>query len=232
MSRRLAERLRTETRLLHAAAERSALMGTLMRGELDRAVYCALLRNLHAIYAALEPALQHHAQRPEVAPLLLPGLVRRPALEQDLSTLHGPRWADELALHPAAVAYVARLRELDSTQPALLPAHTYVRYLGDLSGGQMLRRVVARIESPAGKSATSFYEFGDAAQTLALTQAFCDGLGSVATDAAHEDALVDEVGRAYEAHRQLFEQLMAGDTPVEAAAPAAAGDQVGSISPS
>ena len=60
----LAERLRTETRELHSTAERSALMNALMCGRMERQAYCALLGNLHAIYAALEPALARHARRP------------------------------------------------------------------------------------------------------------------------------------------------------------------------
>jgi heme oxygenase (biliverdin-producing, ferredoxin) len=259
LSRRLAERLRTETRALHAAAERTALMSALMRGTLDRATYCALLRNLHAIYAALEPALQRHAQHPALAALRLPGLARSAALEHDLHVLHGPHWASELAVCPAASAYAARVRGLDAAQPALLAAHAYVRYLGDLSGGQQLRGVVARITSPAGASATAFYEFGDAAQARALTQAFRDGLAEVsrhaahdaaldiahdtaqdtaqdaALGAAHEDALVAEAAWAYEAHRQLFEALMTSGVPPRAAAasgtPTAAADPAPAAAP-
>jgi heme oxygenase (biliverdin-producing, ferredoxin) len=245
LSSRLAERLKNETRALHAAAERTALMLALMRGALERATYCALLRNLHAIYAALEPELQRHAQHPAVAPMWLPGLARQAALEHDLLVLHGPHWARELSLCPAAVGYVERLRLLGTTLPGLLVAHAYVRYLGDLSGGQMLRRVVAGIAPESGARATAFYEFGDAAQTLALTQAFRAGLAALPADPAHEDALVGEVAHAYEAHRRLFDELMAGAAAgpdfgpgslrENADVPSVAGRldaQVGSISPS
>jgi heme oxygenase (biliverdin-producing, ferredoxin) len=246
LTRRLTERLRTETRALHAAAERTSLMGTLMRGALDRATYCALLRNLHALYAALEPALQRHAQHAAVAPVSpsrLPGLTRQPALEHDLLALHGPHWADEVPVCPAAADYVERLHLLDATRPELLAAHAYVRYLGDLSGGQMLKRVVAGMTAPGEAGAVAFYEFGDAAQTSALTLAFRDGLAALPADVAFEDALVEEVGHAYGAHRRLFEELMAGDDgePTEGAEPQALASaalpvtvpaQNGSISPS
>ena len=203
----LALRLKSETRALHTSAERSAFMRTLLRGQMSLPAYVALLRNLHAIYAALEPALLRHAQRPAIAPVLLPALWRVQSLEADLDTLHGPSWAANIALQPATVAYVNRVRELDASAPDLLLAHAYVRYLGDLSGGQMLRRIVAAsMPVPEGRG-TAFYEFGDAEQTHALTQAFRNGLARVVADPATVSALAAEARRAFELHSRLFDEL-------------------------
>ena len=202
----LAERLKAETRALHMAAERSVFMGALLRGELERPAYGALLRNLHAIYAVLEPALERHAGDPAIAPVYLPSLWRTRTLERDLLALHGPRWADELALQPAAIAYVERLREVDAAQPELLLAHAYVRYLGDLSGGQMLSGIVARSFQ---RDAVAFYDFGDAPATQALTQAFRAGLAAVPADERRIDALVGEARLSFGLHQRLFDELAA-----------------------
>ena len=208
----LAERLKTDTRSLHTAAERSRFMVALMRGQVDRAAYCALLRNLSAIYAALEPALARHAGHPLIRPVHVPALFRTAALARDLALLHGPRWADEIPLQPATRDYVARLHELDAGRPALLLAHAYVRYLGDLSGGQMLRRVVAQNPALGGERGVAFYEFGDPAATRALTDAFRAGLASLAPDPPDADALVAEAQRAFALHQRLFDGL-AAETP-------------------
>jgi len=203
----LADRLRTETRALHTAAERSPFMGVLLRGRMEAPAYSALLRNLHAIYAVLEPSLERHAQHPVVAAVYLPGLWRTPALVHDLDLLHGAGWADALPLQATARVYRERLLELDAHRPARLLAHAYVRYLGDLSGGQMLRGIVAKMLPPDKGAATAFYEFGDAAQTRALTQAFRAGLVRIAVDAGEQHALVHEAQLAFELHRRLFEEL-------------------------
>ena len=213
MNPSLAERLRTETRELHTSAERSTLMSALLSGRMERPAYCAMLGNLHTIYAAMEPALERHALRPMIAPVFEPALVRRASLERDLQVLQGPAWADELALKPATLAYAERLRDLDVSQPDLLLAHAYVRYLGDLSGGQMLRSVVAKNPMLAGEAAVAFYDFGDAVATRELAQAFRSGLSAVSVvsqksaDDRLADALIEEARLAFELHRQLFEEL-------------------------
>ena len=207
MNPSLAERLRTETRELHTAAERSAFMAALMSGHMTRPAYCLLLSNLHAIYAALEPALERHATNPLIEPVFLPALWRTSALEHDLRALSGADWCEAPTPTPATTSYVARLRELDASQPGLLLAHAYVRYLGDLSGGQMLCRVVAKSETLAGAAAIAFYDFGDALAVRDLTQRFRAGLQSVPVDERMASALVDEARLAFRLHQALFEEL-------------------------
>ena len=138
----LPDRLRLGTRDLHAQTERTGAMVDLLAGRLSRAGYCAMLRNLHAIYAALEAALEAAMQRQpaDAAVLRLHAgpLRREAALAADLAALHGPLWRTELPLQPAAQAYARRLQALSLAQsPAqslahslALVAHVYVRYLG------------------------------------------------------------------------------------------------------
>jgi heme oxygenase (biliverdin-producing, ferredoxin) len=201
----LAERLRDETRPLHLQVERAGIMPTLLSGELQRAGYCALLRNLFEIYRALEDALARHAGRPEVAPVVMPELFRGAALVDDLDALHGPDWRT-LALMPAACTYVERLRAVDRTEPARLVAHAYVRYLGDLSGGQVVDRIVGKSLSLADDKGRRFYAFGDRPRVHELAARFRLGLDCTATG-AHAEAIVDEARLAFRLHARLFEEL-------------------------
>ena len=203
----LPEALRTETHDLHTQVERSPFMSALLRGRLDRTAYGALLRNLHAIYAALEPALARHAQDPDLSPLMLPGLPREASLRHDLDALHGGDWHSTFPLQPATLRYVARLHALDATRPGLLAAHSYVRYLGDLSGGQVLGRIVREAFGlPAGPG-TAFYAFGTAAEAAQLKKAYRAGMEALRPDAAAVRAIVDEARLGFELHGQLFDEL-------------------------
>lgn len=207
----LSESLKNETRVLHAQAERSTFMHALLRGEMQRGAYCAMLRNLHVIYAALEPALARHAGDPRLSPIHLSGLAREATLRSDLDALHGPGWREACAVQGAALRYADRLHALDHSHPELLAAHSYVRYLGDLSGGQILARIVRDSLSLAPGFGTAFYEFGDAAETAHLKRAFREGLDALPADAATADALVQEAKLAFELHRQLFDELACGE---------------------
>ena len=212
MSPELPERLRLETRDLHAATERTGAMAALLGGRLQRPAYCAMLRNLHALYAALEAALRERQHDAAIAPMPALALQREPALTSDLSVLHGPAWAIELPLQPAMVSYVQRLQTLAQTASPVLVAHAYVRYLGDLHGGQILKRLVARglglYEDADGSLAgTQFYEFGDDGQVRALRRQLRQALAVLPVSAAEQDLIVAEARWAFAQHQRLFEEL-------------------------
>jgi heme oxygenase (biliverdin-producing, ferredoxin) len=136
-------------------------MAQLLAGRLPRTRYAALLQSLHTLYAALEAGLEANAGVAWLSGIDLAGLRRRAALEADL--------AGEPPAEPAAVAcsYAARLRALAQDRSPLLLAHVYARYLGDLHGGQILRRLVSRQYPGIG---TRFYEFGPDDRVQALRQ--------------------------------------------------------------
>lgn len=203
----LPERLRLETRDLHAVTERTGAMAALLAGRLSRPAYCALLRNLHAVYTALEAALGQRRSDPAVAPLQAGALHRAAALAADLHTLHGADWADALPLQAASTAYVARLQALaDAASPALV-AHAYVRYLGDLHGGQVLRRLVKRHYALTGDAGTAFYDFGPEPEVLALRQRLRAALGCLPLSPAEQDDVVAEARWAFVQHQRLFGEL-------------------------
>ena len=203
----LPDRLRLGTRELHAQTERTGAMAALLAGQLTRPQYCAMLRNLHALYAALEEGLRRQPAAAAVLQLNAHALHREAALAADLGLLHGAQWRSELPLQPAARAYAARLHALaDQASPALV-AHVYVRYLGDLHGGQILKRLVARSLCLAGDGGTCFYEFGDDRQVQALRLGLRGALGGLALDEADAQRVVTEARWAFVQHQRLFTEL-------------------------
>jgi heme oxygenase len=209
----LAERLRAETRDLHAVAERAGVMRELLAGRLPLAGYAALLCSLHSIYVALERALDARRSDPRVAPLRRPGLYRTAALAADLAALHDADWTESLRPAPPAVAYGERIGRLAAEGSPALAAHAYVRYLGDLHGGQVLAALVRRRFALDGAAGTAFYRFGDEACVMAHRQALREALAALPLTGAEADAVVAEARWAFEQHVRLFEALAAGAMP-------------------
>ena len=205
----LPTRLRLGTRDLHTAAERTGLMASLLGGRIERAAYCALLRNLHAIYAALEAALARPGRHPAVAAFDQPAWRREQALAADLGRLHGPRWQDELPLRPSARAYVQRVDGLGDDGSAALVAHAYVRYLGDLHGGQLLKRRVAQALGLPADEGVAFYEFGPPEVVQALRVQCRAALAALALAGDEATRVVDEARWGFEQHIVLFDELAA-----------------------
>lgn len=202
----LRARLKLETRDLHRRAERTGIMRTLLLGRLDRPAYCLLLRNLHEIYAGLEMALESHFSHPLLAPIVFRSLFRLGHIESDLRHLHGGGWEHELAVRPAAAAYRERLIALASARPELLVAHAYVRYLVDLSEGQIVGQLVTE-QLRLGDEGTRFYQFGSTEDVDLLVAHFRTGLDAIPATPIEAEAIVEEAQDAFRRHIELFEQL-------------------------
>lgn len=202
----LAQRLRDATREAHRTAERAGIMPALLRGELGLAPYVRILRNLHALYAELEPALERNAAHPLIGPLHRPALDRRLALERDLSTLHGAGWRD-IAIEPETQRYVERLEALARQAPHLLAAHAYVRYLGDLNGGQQLSRIVRQALQLSGDEGTAFYDFTPAGEPAQLIASYREALDALPLDTSQSNAVIAEAVEAFALHVDIFEAL-------------------------
>jgi len=93
---------------------------------------------------------------------------------------------------------------LAKEQLELLVAHSYVRHLGDLSGGQILKKLLKENGYPA--QALQFYEFPEVTSAEAKTK-FRKGLDKVGDQSLSPDAFVAEAKRAFELNGELFYAL-------------------------
>lgn len=199
----LADRLKTATAELHRRAERSALMHALLAGRLPRESYLALMRNLLALYGELEAQLLAWPASPFRV------LDRRAAIESDLAQLDPASGGRPPARLASAMAeYLDRLRAHADGAPHRLAAHAYVRYLGDLHGGQVLRACVRRLFALQDDRGVGFYSFGDEAATAELRADFRRRLASLSLSGPQADEVVAEARWAYEAHARLFDELL------------------------
>ena len=193
----------------HSDSEGAGFMEGIMRGRGTREDYVALAVQHYFMYEALEESAAKFGQDPRFAGFHSDDLERMVALEEDLVFLIGDDWRDRIEPTPATAAYAARIREIaeEGWLPGLV-AHHYTRYLGDLSGGQMIARRVGK-QFGFEHAGISFYDFsalGDLAQFKDRYRAELDALGQT-MDQAERDRVLAEVRAAYRFNTDVFGDL-------------------------
>jgi heme oxygenase len=184
------------TRNLHLEAERSGIIRELLRGNASRNGYILLLRNLLPAYQAMEQGLARHRKTPGIGALAHYRLDRAPAIEADLVALCGEAWQHDIPLLPAGVHYARRITEAAQGNGARLIAHAYTRYLGDLSGGLILQRLLVR-SLELRPAELSFYDFPKYSDLAALKAAYRDALDRAGALAGEQEAVVEEGALAF-----------------------------------
>jgi heme oxygenase len=193
----VASALYLRTRTLHLEAERTGIMRNLLRGQASRNGFVLLLRNLLPAYRALEQGLDRHRGSPVLAALADYRFERAPAIESDLVALCGAHWSHDIPLLPAAVHYADRIAKVAADDGEKLIAHAYTRYLGDLNGGQILRRLLAD-SLGLQPSELSFHDFRQRFSDLdALKADYRKDIDRAGALAADRDAIVEEGAIAF-----------------------------------
>lgn len=190
----LALRLNQATQEAHRAAEGVTFVRSVMRGTVDRSDWGLFLAQLRAVYAALESGLLAHRDDPRVGPVVWPKAFRVAELDEDLA-FYGLR--APLRVLPATRTYVEHLEALSAGAPHLLVAHAYTRTLGDLSGGQSLKKALQRAWGLTGDAGTRFFDFPKLGDLTAAKNDFRAQLDALPLSEAESQAVVDEAVLAF-----------------------------------
>ncbi|WP_404430037.1 biliverdin-producing heme oxygenase [Microbacterium lacus] len=198
--------LRERSQSAHSGSEHSGFMSDLMKGEGTRDDYVALVIQHWFIYEALERTAEQMRNDPVASVFISDKLTRLPALEADLEYLVGPEWPEIIEPLPTTKRYVDRINEVGATWAGGFVAHHYTRYLGDLSGGQFIGRLMSR-RFGFDTNGIGFYLFDDIADPKAFKGVYREQLDAAPWGAAEQERVIDEVLRAYRFNTELFEGL-------------------------
>jgi heme oxygenase len=201
-----AARLRAQTQGAHTRAESADFMSNLMGGAGSVADYAALMRQYYFIYDALERVGETFRADAEGRAFVNDVLLRREAIAADLAFFEGPGWRESLVALDATVAYVERLESVASRSSAEFVAHHYLRYLGDLSGGQIIRVMVQRHYAIPDEG-LNFLAFPLVPKPKPFKDGYRAALESAAWTPAERDAFIAEVDVAYGLNFDLFTEL-------------------------
>lgn len=193
---RLSDALRERTEQVHLTAERSGIVADILRRKAGRDGYALLLRNILPAYETLEAALRQHSRNESLAIFAQPALFRADAVRNDLVHLAGADFETSLPLLDETKRYVAAIEDAAQGDGLRLLAHAYVRYFGDLSGGQVLKKLLGQsMQLPP--EALTLYEFADIPDHKAFKNEMREAIDR-AGDAGDSEPLIAEALLAFE----------------------------------
>ncbi len=200
--------IRTASHEQHMEAETSTFMSDLLGGRLGVEAYARYTEQLWFVYEALESAAERLAPDPVAGPFVRPELFRLASLERDLAHLRGPGWRTGLTALPATRTYADRVAACARDWPAGYVAHHYARYLGDLSGGQIIRDRAERAWGFARKGdGVRFYVFEEIPNPAAFKRSYRELLDAVPVDDLEKQRIVAECKRAFALNTDVFRAL-------------------------
>ena len=207
----LAAELKTGTKRSHTAAENTKFVGSFLRGVVSEQNYRTLIKDFYFVYSALEEEMERLADDEFLKPIYFKELNRLNFLKWDLRYYYGPNWMMEVKPSEACIQYVERIHEVADKDPYLLVGHHYTRYLGDLSGGQILRNIAEKaLNLPKGEG-LHFYDFPKIEDKKAFKTKYREGLDKVTTDTSKINDIITEANYAFRLNMYMFDEL-SGDS--------------------
>lgn len=146
-------------------------------------------------------------------------LNRKEAIEQDLEFFYGKDRVAELTnietMTPAVKKYVKAMQDACAKSPALLIAHSYSRYLGDLSGGQILskrlKKSILKLDENDSSWDTieglNFYHFNNLGNQTDFKNFYRERLNAAKVDENTRDLIVLEAVQSFELNIALFDEI-------------------------
>lgn len=185
----------------HHQAEGMTFSRALLDGRAEPLQLAALIGALAPAYGLIEEEAPALAAALGARSIPWDDLARTPALQHDQAML------SSLPTAPvsAAAAWLEQLRLLARQAPHRLMAHVYVRYGGDLSGGQQLAGQANAILRRHGLPALEFWGFERDIPTL--KQALHEGFEEMDLSEQEEAELLEEAELAFVATQRLLAEL-------------------------
>jgi len=202
--------LKLGTKKSHSAAENTKFVGSFLRGVLNPEEYRNLLAQFYYVYSTMETAIRE-SKDTRVKAIHYPELERVTYLEKDLEYYYGPYWKDAIYKTDACYTYTYRIKEIAEYDPYLLVAHHYTRYIGDLSGGQILKNIAQKaLKPPVGKG-LQFYDFPTIDDPKEWKNGYRSVLDEMGFTESEKNDIITEANYAFRLNMYLFDEIGIND---------------------
>lgn len=207
MTSNLATQLREGTSKSHTMAENVNFIKSFLGGVIDKGSYTEMLSKLYFVYEAIENAMEKNKDHDYIKPIYFPELNRTESLRQDLKFHYGENWLENTQPSAATIDYVNRINQISEEKPELLVAHAYTRYLGDLSGGQILKKIAQRGMGLKDSKGLAFYEFDKINDESQFKLDYKAALDSLPIKGNEAPQIIAEANIAFTLNMNIFSEL-------------------------
>jgi heme oxygenase len=204
----LSVQLREGTQDSHRLAESTSFIRTFFAGKLSLTQYRNFLLQLFHVYSALEENPDLLKNDPELRKIYFPELCRAAHLSNDLYLFFGEENWKMLPILQSTQEYVDRIQYLKNQKNYSIVAHHYTRYLGDLSGGQAMKRIVLKMVPEDFQTGISFYDFPEISNYNDFKVAYRTRLDSISIDDEMGQSIIQEARLAFLLNMNLTEALL------------------------
>jgi len=198
--------LKEGTKESHSAAENTKFVAAFLRGVLNPEEYRKLLANFYFVYSAMEEAISS-TEDSKVKAIRSESLERKEAIAKDLKYYYGYNWEETIKPSEPCNTYVYRIKEIAEKDPYLLIAHHYTRYIGDLSGGQILKEITKRVLNPPVGEGLNFYDFPSIPNAKEFKNNYRASLDTLGCDEQQVNALITEANYAFRLNMYMFDEI-------------------------
>lgn len=212
----------------HEEAENSVFTQAILKGNLTREAYRQFLVELREVYMALEEMAELNKDNPSFGPIHFPTeMSRLKSLEEDLEFFYGPDWCQQVKpMTQGSKDYAARIREVGKMDPLLLVAHSYVRYIGDMSGGQQLKYKISKnLQLPSTGEGVHFFIFNEIDNIRQFKTFYFGNMNSIDVSQEDVEKLVREAKSGFMFNIKMFKDMAAVVEQLEQKSEAAPGTE-------
>lgn len=191
----LITKIRSNTATLHSAAEHSGFIKRIVDGNACKDSYAEYLFNLSAMYKVIEDTLEKNASNEIIKNFVTKELYRYELIQQDLDFLLGDK-IDTMTLLPSTKSFIERIKEIDSSNPELIIAYAYTRFIADLFGGRTFIALLS-VNYKVPKEGLNYYNCDQIKDIRSYVMNYASKMNNMNLSEELEIKLINEVSNAY-----------------------------------
>lgn len=187
--------IREKTSLLHSAAENTGYIKKVLDGNASVEGYAEYIFNLQKMYKAIEDALDKNKNNEVVKNFVTTDLYRSESIQKDIEFL----LKDKLnSIKPLASteACVKRIEQLSVSNPELIVAYAYTRFLADLFGGRTFLTLLSE-KYGISNEGLNYYRYDNISDLKGYVMKYHNMLADIKLSEDMKVDFINEVNNAY-----------------------------------